>query len=78
MTMRAGAGLGAAAVLLVLLNPLIIGTFGTTTFVEHAPVAMVVTAVYLLATAACVIFSAVLVAASLIMRHAELLKSESR
>jgi hypothetical protein len=78
MTMRAGVGLGAAAVLLILLTRLIIGNFGTTTFVEDAPVAMVVTALYLLATAACVIFSAVLVAASLIMRHAELLKSDSR
>jgi hypothetical protein len=78
MTMRAGVGLGVAAVLLVILNRLVIGNFGTDTFVEDAPVAMVVTAIYLLAIAACVIFSAVLVAASLIMRHAEALKSHSR
>ena len=78
MTMRAGVGLGVIAVLLILLNRVIIGNFGTTRFVEDAPMAMVVTAIYLLATAACVIFSAVLVAASLIMRHAELLKSRAR
>jgi hypothetical protein len=51
--------------------------FGTTTFAEGAPVATVVTAIYLLLTAASVLFSAVLVAASLIMRHAESLKSHS-
>jgi len=78
MTMRAGVGLGVIAVLLILLNRLIIGNFGTARFVEDAPMAMVVTAIYLLATAASVIFSAVLVAASLIMRHAELLKSRAR
>ena len=76
MTLRAGIGLGVIAVLLVVLAPLIIDNFGTT-FVEDAPVAMVVTAIYLLITASCVLFSAVLVAASLIMRHAESLKSRS-
>jgi hypothetical protein len=78
MTMRAGIGLGAIATLLIVLNPLIIGNFGTTTFDEGAPVATVVTAIYLLLTGACVVFSAALVAASLIMRHAESLKSNSR
>lgn len=78
MTMRTGVGLGVIAALLVVLSPLIIGNFGTTTFAEGSPLAMVVTAIYLLVTAACVVFSAVLVAASLIMRHAESLSHTDR
>jgi hypothetical protein len=61
----------------MVLTPLMMANFGTTTFAEGAPVATVVTAIYLLLTAASVLFSAVLVAASLIMRHAESLKSHS-
>lgn len=77
MTMRTGIGLGVIAALLIVLTPLMLANFGTTTFVEGAPLAMVVTAIYLLVTAACVLFAAVLVAASLIMRHAESLKSHT-
>ncbi|MDQ0755932.1 hypothetical protein QFZ61_001919 [Arthrobacter sp. B3I4] len=75
--MRTGAGLAVVAVLLVLMSPLIISNFGTATFVGAAPVAILVTTFYLLAPAVCIIFSAVLIAASLIMRHAEALKTDS-
>ena len=75
--MRAGVGLAVIAVLLVVMSPVVIGNFGTSTFVGNAPVAIFVTTIYLFAPVVCVLFSAVLVAASLVMRHAEALKSES-
>jgi hypothetical protein len=76
-TMRTGIGLAVIAAVLAVMSPLIIGNFGTTTFVGDAPVAILVTTIYLLAPVVCVLFSAVLVAASLIMRHAEALKIDS-
>lgn len=77
MTMRTGVGLAVIAALLIVMTPIIVGNFGTTTFVGDAPVAILVTTIYLLAPVVCVLFSAVLVAASLIMRHAEALKTDS-
>jgi hypothetical protein len=76
-TMRTGVGLAVIAALLVMMSPLIIGNFGTSTFAVDAPVAILVTVICLLAPVVCVLFSAVLVAASLIMRHAEALKTGS-
>ena len=75
--MRTGVGLAVIASLLVVMSPLIIANFGTAAFVGAAPIAILVTTFYLLAPAVCVIFSAVLVAASLVMRHAEALRTES-
>lgn len=69
--MQAGVILGATAVLLIAFGPQIMGNFGTPTVIEGAPVAMAVSTTYLLVTATFVPFSAALVAASLIMRHAE-------
>jgi hypothetical protein len=76
-TMRTGIGLAVIAALLVMMSPLIIGNLGTSTFAVDAPVAILVTVIWLLAPVVCVLFSAVLVAASLIMRHAEALKTGS-
>lgn len=76
-TMRTGIGLAVIAALLVMMSPLIIGNFGTATFEVEAPVAILVTMICLLAPVVCVLFSGVLVAASLIMRHAETLKTGS-
>lgn len=76
-TMRTGAGLAVMAALLVAISPIIIANFGTATFLGAAPAAILVTTFYLLAPAVCIIFSAVFIAASLIMRHAETLREES-
>jgi hypothetical protein len=70
-TMRVGMVLGVIAVLLLAFSPQIMGNFGTTRVIEGAPVAMAVSTTYLLVTATFLPFSAALVAASLIMRHAE-------
>lgn len=70
-TMWTGLILGATAVLLIAFSPQIMGSFGTTRVIEDAPVAMAVSTIYLLVTVTFLPFSAALVAASLIMRHAE-------
>ena len=70
-TMRTGRTLGATAVLLIAFGPQIMGNFGTPAVIEVAPVAMAVSTTYLLVTDTFLPFSAALVAASLIMRHAE-------
>jgi Na+-driven multidrug efflux pump len=77
-TMRVGVMLGVIAVLLIALSPLILGNFGTTTVVADAPVAMAVSTVYLLVTATFLPFSAALISASLVMRHAESLREVKR
>ena len=71
ITMRVGIALGAIAVLLIAMGPQILGNFGTTTVVHGAPVAMTLTTTYLLLTLTSLPFSAALIAASLVMRHAE-------
>lgn len=75
--MRTGSGLAVIAVLLVAVGPFIIANFGTVTLQGAAPVAILVTTFYMLTPAVCIIFSAALIAASLIMRHAESLREES-
>jgi hypothetical protein len=70
-TMWVGVVLGTIAVLLIAFSPLVLGNFGTTTVMEGAPVAMAVSTVYLLVTATFLPFSAALISASLVMRHAE-------
>ena len=77
ITMHAGVAMAVAAALLLLMSPFIINNFGTVILVGDAPVAVLVTMSCLLAPVVCIVFSAVLVAASLIMRHAEALKAES-
>jgi hypothetical protein len=73
VVLRWGIILGVASVLMVVLSPVIIGNFGTFHPVEAAPVATAVTTLYTVATIAFLPFSASLVAASLVMRHAEAL-----
>ncbi|WP_157940140.1 hypothetical protein [Arthrobacter ruber] len=72
--MRAGMILGIFAVLLPVL-PILNRNFGTEFVVEGAPIAMIFTTLYVFLAAACLLFSAVLIGASLIMRHAESLVS---
>lgn len=74
-TLRAGILLGAIAVLLIALGPLILGNFGTTAVVEGAPVAMAVTTTYQLVTATFLPFSAAFISAALVMRHVDSLAS---
>ena len=74
--MRTGVILGLVAVLLVMF-PVLNRNFGTDVVVEGAPVAMIFTTLYVFIAAACLLFSAALVGASLIMRHAESLVSRT-
>ena len=74
MCMRAGMILGLFAVLLPVF-PILNRNFGTEFVVEGAPIAMIFTTLYVFLAAACLLFSAVLIGASLIMRHAESLVS---
>ncbi|MBJ2119472.1 hypothetical protein I6N91_00590 [Arthrobacter sp. MSA 4-2] len=69
--LRWGIILGVAGVLMLVFSPVIIGNFGTFYPGAGAPVAMAVTTLYSVATIALLPFSASLVAASLVMRHAE-------
>ena len=73
VVLRWGIILGVAGVLMLVLSPVIIGNFGTFYPTAGAPVAMAVTTLYSVATIALLPFSASLVAASLVMRHAEAL-----
>ncbi|WP_299169845.1 hypothetical protein [uncultured Arthrobacter sp.] len=75
--MRTGIILGVIAVLLVVF-PVLNRNFGTHVIVEGAPIAMVFTTLYAFTAAACLLFSAALVSASLIMRHAESLAHKVR
>ncbi len=68
--LRTGLILGLIAVLLVIF-PVLNRNFGTEVVVEGAPIAMIFTSVYVFIAAACLLFSAALVSAFLIMRHAE-------
>ena len=69
--LRWGIVLGVVGVLMLVFSPVVIGNFGTIFPVAGAPVAMAVTTLYSVATTALLPFSASLVAASLVMRHAE-------
>ncbi|TDK26645.1 hypothetical protein E2F48_05515 [Arthrobacter crusticola] len=69
--LRWGILLGVAGVLMLVFSPVIIGNFGTFYPAAGAPVAMAVTTLYSAASIAFLPFSASLVAASLVMRHAE-------
>lgn len=70
MCMRTGVTLGLFAVLLPIF-PILNRNFGTDVVVEGAPFAMIFTTLYVFIAAACLLFSAALVGASLVMRHAE-------
>lgn len=83
-TMRFGVTLGVAAVVLFALSPFINGNFGVGDGItpmgelwESAPVAVVVSMSYLILVVLCLLFSATLVAASLVMSHAEALDRTS-
>ncbi len=71
VVLRWGIILGVAGVLMMVFSPVILGNFGTFHPVEEAPVATAVTTLYTVASIAFLPFSASLVAASLVMRHAE-------
>lgn len=70
-TMWAGIVLGVIAVLMIAFSRLIIGNFGTTIVVGSSSLAVAVSMIYLLVIVSSLLFSAALVAASLVMRHAE-------
>jgi hypothetical protein len=79
-TMRFGTRLGIAAVVLIALGPFINRTFGMgdglgfmplSAAWESAPVAMLVSLIYLVLLAPCVLLSAALITTSLVIRHAE-------
>ncbi len=71
VALRWGIILGVAGVLMLIFSPAIITNFGTSYPAAGAPVAMIVTTLSTVATIAFLPFSASLVAASLVMRHAE-------
>lgn len=75
--MRFGITLGVAAVVLIVLGPFIIGNFGDgsdpTTFLmswSSAPSAVVVSMTYLVLVTLSLFLSAILITASLVLRHA--------
>lgn len=70
-TMRVGIALGVIAVLMIAFGPLILGNFGTTLVVGSSPLSLAVSVIYFLVIVSSLLFSAALVAASLVMRHAE-------
>lgn len=70
-TMQVGVALGVIAVLLVAFTRPIIGNFGTTSLVDGTLLGAAVTILHGSLITASLVFSAALVAASLVMRHTE-------
>ena len=79
-TMKFGVRFGIAAVVLLVLGPIINANFGigdSLNFAplpavwEAAPVAVMVSLTYLVLLVACVLLSAILITASLVIRHSE-------
>ncbi|RJT79162.1 hypothetical protein D6T63_11115 [Arthrobacter cheniae] len=79
-TMKFGARLGIAAIVLIVLGPLINRNFGVGDSLglmplsaawESAPVAVLVSLTYLILLVPCVVLSATLITTSLVIRHAE-------
>ncbi|WP_104117149.1 hypothetical protein [Arthrobacter sp. B1805] len=70
-TFRWGVGLGVAAVVLMMAWPLILANVGSSDPAQSAPVATMVTTGYSALMTALPLFSAVLIGAALVMRHAE-------
>ncbi|VDR32255.1 Uncharacterised protein [Arthrobacter agilis] len=78
--MKFGAGLGVAAIVLIVLGPFINRNFGlgdSLSFMplfaawESEPVAVLVSLIYVTLLVPCVLLSATLITASLVIRHAE-------
>ncbi|TKV29621.1 hypothetical protein FDK12_01435 [Arthrobacter sp. NamB2] len=70
-TFQWGVGLGVAAVVLLMAGPLILANVGLPDPGQSAPVATLVTAGYSALMTVLPLFSAVLIGAALVMRHAE-------
>jgi SNF family Na+-dependent transporter len=79
-TMRFGTRLGITALVLIVLGPIInrnVGVGDSLSFMplpavwESAPVAVLVSLTYLMLLVLCVVLSAILITASLVVRHAE-------